>query len=63
MTPKTSLPDLEALLRRAGLKLTPSDIASVHIGWGYAELMLERLRTPSLPREAEPMTTFKPVGA
>ncbi len=59
MTPKTSLPDLEALLRRAGLTLTKSDIASVHQGWGYAEAMLERLRTPAMPREAEPATIFK----
>lgn len=58
--PKTSLADLEALLRRAELALTPAEVASVHIGWGHAETMLARLREPLLPRAAEPANIFRP---
>lgn len=59
---RTSLQDFEVLMRRAGLDLTPAEIASVHTGWGYVEPMLERLRTPTMPREAEPVATFRPDG-
>ena len=62
MTPKTSQADFEALVRRAGLTLTPAQIAQIYSGWGYVEEMLERIRTPSLPREAEPMHIFRPEG-
>ncbi len=63
MPPKTSQADFEALVRRAGLSLTPAQIAEIYVGWGYVEGMLERIRTPPRGREAEPAHVFTPEGA
>jgi hypothetical protein len=60
MQPKTPLADFEALVRRAGLTLTPEQIAEMYRGWFYVEGMLERIRTPPRPREAEPALIFMP---
>jgi hypothetical protein len=57
--PKPSLtPDeLALLMRMAGLRLTPEQIAGAHEGLGLLEAMAERVRTP---REvaAEPAHIF-----
>ncbi|HEX3347388.1 MAG TPA: hypothetical protein VHS58_04720 [Acetobacteraceae bacterium] len=60
--PKTSRQDFEALVRRAGLTLTPEQIEEMHTGWAYVEPMLERIRTHGRGREAEPALTFDPAG-
>ncbi len=58
--PKTTLDDFKALVRRAGLRLTEAQTAELYAVWGYVEEMLVHIRTPLLPREAEPSHTFKP---
>ncbi len=60
MPPTTSLADFEALVRRAGLALTPAQVAELHTGWAYVEPMLARIRTPDRGRDAEPAHTFRP---
>ena len=54
------LADFEALVRRAGLALTPAQVAELHTGWAYVEPMLLRVRAPDRGREAEPAHTFRP---
>ncbi len=58
--PKTSMADFEALVRRAGLPLTPEEIADLYQGWAYVEPMLDRVRTHGRAREAEPAHIFRP---
>ena len=58
--PDTTLEDFTALVRRAGLALTASQIAELYGAWGYVETMLVRNRTPVPPREAEPSHIFMP---
>jgi hypothetical protein len=58
--PKTTLEDFTALIRRAGLELTPAKITELYGAWGYVEDMLARIRTPALESDAEPATIFKP---
>ncbi len=60
MPPKTSRPDFDALVRRAGLSLTDTQITTIYGAWGYVEQMLERVRTPGRDRAAEPAHIFKP---
>ncbi len=60
MPEPTSRADFEALVRRAGLVLTPEQVAELHVGWAYVEPMLARIRTPGRGREAEPALTFRP---
>ena len=60
MPPKTSLADFTALVRRAGLTLTETQIDELYKGWGYFERLLERIRVPGRGREAELAHTFKP---
>ncbi len=60
MPPTTSLPDFEALVRRAGLAITPEQVAELYAGWAHVEPMLARLRAPGRGREAEPALTFRP---
>ena len=60
MTPHTSLVDFEALVRRAGLTLTPAQVGELHTGWAYVEPMLERLRMHGRDRGAELALTFDP---
>ena len=57
---KTTLEDFKALVRRAGLTLTDAQLAEIYGAWAHVEGMLTRIRTPMLPREAEPSHTFKP---
>ncbi len=56
----TSLADFEALTRRAGLVITPAQVAELYAGWAYVEPMLARIRTPERGREAEPALIFRP---
>ena len=58
MPPRTTEAEFEALLRRAGLTLTPAQIAGIHAVFGAVEAMQDRIRSPGLPAEAEPATTF-----
>ena len=60
MQPKTSLEDFQALVRRAGLTLTPAQILELHSGWAHVEPMLERIRIHGRGREAELALTFRP---
>lgn len=60
MQPKMPLADFEALTRRAGLKLTPGQVAELHAGWAYVEPMLARIRGTDRRREAEPAHVFRP---
>jgi hypothetical protein len=60
MQPKTPLADFEALTRRAGLTLSEAQVTEMYRGWFHVERMLERLRTPPRPREAEPAHIFRP---
>ncbi len=59
---KTSRADFEALVRRAGLTLTPQQIGAMHEGWAFVEPMLDRIRTHGRGREAEPAPTFDPAA-
>jgi hypothetical protein len=58
MPPRTTEAEFEALLHRAGLALTPAQIASIHSVFGAIEAMRDRIRNPVLPPEAEPATCF-----
>ena len=60
MPQTTSREDFEALVRRAGLAITPAQVAELYVGWAHVEPMLARLRTPGRGREAEPALTFRP---
>src|SRR3712207_4703674 len=44
---KATEAEFAALLRRAGLSLTPEQRAGVHAVWGAVEEMLDRIRTPA----------------
>ncbi len=59
---KTSKTDFEALIRRAGITVSPEQISELYIGWGYMEPMLERIRVHGRGREAEPALTFDPAS-
>jgi hypothetical protein len=59
--PRATPEDLAALARRAGLGMTPDEIAALHAGaWGHVERMLDRLDPASLDRLDEPAATFDP---
>ena len=50
--------ELNAILRRAGLVLTPQQVQAILPGAAIFRAMIERVNAP-LPREAEPAPTFK----
>lgn len=52
--------DFDALLRRAGLSLSPDEAADLYGAWEHIEPMLERIRAGARPREAEPALIFRP---
>jgi hypothetical protein len=61
MPARTSLADLAALVRRAGLPMTDQQIAELHAGsWGYVEKMIDRVTGEGVDRFAEPAPTFDP---
>src|SRR5262245_26222691 len=49
--------ELAAMLKRAGLTLTDSQVKAILPGAAIVQGMIARLQAP-LPREAEPATTF-----
>lgn len=60
MPEPTSRADFDALVRRAGLALTPDQVDELYLGWAHVEPMLARIRAPGRGREAEPALTFRP---
>lgn len=60
MPAKLPQADFEALVRRAGLELTPAQLAELYMGWEYAEPMIARVRAHGRGREAEPALIFRP---
>ena len=50
--------ELQRLLARAGLDLTPEQVRSILPGAAIVRRMIERVNA-RLPREAEPAVTFK----
>lgn len=56
-TPPIDEAELEAMLVRAGLTLTPAQVKEVLPGAEIFRRMIERVNAP-LPREAEPALTF-----
>ena len=63
MQAKLSQADFEVLIRRAGLRLSPEEVADLYRAWAHVEPMLERIRTQGRGREAEPALTFRPEPA
>ena len=49
--------ELQRMLARAGLELTPDQVRSILPGAAIVQRMIERVRAP-LPREAEPAVIF-----
>lgn len=58
----TSRSDFEALIRKAGMDLSPEVVTDLHGAWPHYERMLERLRNPARGREVEPAHIFRPVS-
>jgi hypothetical protein len=58
--PITPREDMDALLRRAGLSLTPSQIDQLHEGWTMMAPQLDRVRLYGRDRAAEPGHIFRP---
>ena len=56
-TPPIDEAELNAMLMRAGLALTPDQVRAILPGAEIFRRMLERVNAP-LPREAEPALTF-----
>ncbi|MBC7635005.1 MAG: hypothetical protein H7251_05325 [Acetobacteraceae bacterium] len=52
--------DMDALLRHAGLSLTPTQIDQLHEGWTFMAPQLDRVRLYGRGREAEPGHIFRP---
>ncbi len=57
--PSSTAEDFHARVRQAGLPLSPAETAAILPAWQKLEAWLELLRTPTLPAEAEPATTFR----
>jgi hypothetical protein len=56
-TPPIDEAELDAMLARAGLTLTPAQVKEILPGAEIFRRMIERVNAP-LPREAEPALTF-----
>jgi hypothetical protein len=56
-TPEIDKDELERILRRQGLNLTPAQIESILPGAAIFRRLIDRVNAP-LPREAEPALTF-----
>ena len=56
-TPPIDEAELNAMLRRAGLVLTPQQVKAILPGAAIFRHMIARVNAP-LPREAEPALTF-----
>lgn len=55
--------EFEALVKRAGLTLTPENIADLYSAWPHIERFTAMLRNPARGREAEPSHTFRPLNS
>ncbi len=51
--------DFEALIRRAGLSLSTTQIEQIYEGWALVEPMLEAIRGEGRNRGAEPAHIFR----
>lgn len=52
-------PDLEVLLKRAGVPLRPEDIPEIQLGWELLQPLLARLRQEGCDFENEPAPLFR----
>jgi len=55
--------EFEALVKRAGLKLTPENIADLYSAWPHIERFTALLRNPARGRETEPSHSFRPLNS
>jgi len=62
MSSSLSQTEFEALVKRAGLSLTPENIADLYSAWPHIERFTARLRNPARGREAEPAHIFRPLS-
>jgi hypothetical protein len=53
--------EFEALVKRAGLDLTPANIDDLYSAWPHIERFTAMLRNPARGREAEPAHIFRPI--
>ncbi len=61
MSAKLPQQDFTALVRRAGLELSSTEMDELYGAWANVEPMLDRIRGGATrPREAEPAVIFKP---
>ena len=60
MPARLSQEDFAALVRRAGVAVSPDEIAELYGAWENVEPMLDRIRAGTRPREAEPALIFRP---
>jgi hypothetical protein len=50
---------LEALIRRSGLSLSPTQLSVIQEGWALVQPMLDRIRGSGRDRTAEPALNFR----
>ena len=55
--------EFEALVKHAGLPLTPETIADLYSAWPHFERFAARNRNAARGREAEPAHLFRPLNA
>jgi hypothetical protein len=63
MSQPLSRTEFEALVKRAGLDLTPANIDDLYGVWPHYERFTAMLRNPARGREAEPAHLFRPLNA
>jgi hypothetical protein len=56
---RTTREEIELLIRRAGLSLSPAQVDDVHAGWARVEPMLDRIRGEGSGNAAEPAHVFR----
>lgn len=55
--------EFEALVKRAGLDLSPGNIADIYSAWPHFERFAALNRNSARGREAEPAHLFRPLNA
>ncbi len=55
--------EFAALVKRAGLDLTPANIDDLYSAWPHIERFTALLRNPARGREAEPAHLFRPLNS
>ena len=63
MSQPLSRVEFEALVKRAGLDLTATNIDDLYSAWPHIERFSAMLRNPARGREAEPAHLFRPLNA